>query len=304
MKKITIAKKSPLKIFDTYRERVNTKLKAYLSSIFSVSNQQSELNNVMSYSVLAGGKRFRPILTYTTASLYDTDLEKADASACAIELIHIYSLIHDDLPVMDDDDMRHNQPSCHKTFGEAQAILAGDGLQALAFEVLSRDESIQPAVRIELLKVLAISAYEMADGQSIDLSVVNKIVDIELLNQMHQKKTGSLISCAVKFGALLNTNIDSKDIDILDSYSNNIGLGLSEFKMMCLMYRVLRKFWESVKILIQVKDKPTYPAILGLDKSIRIYKDLYKEAMEEISALSVNEKPLRELTEKLMQRDF
>ena len=224
MKKITIAKKSPLKIFDTYRERVNTKLKAYLSSICSESNQQSELKNVMSYSVLAGGKRFRPILTYTTASLYDIDLVKADASACAIELIHIYSLIHDDLPVMDDDDMRHNQPSCHKTFGEAQAILAGDGLQALAFEVLSRDESIEPDIRIELLKVLAISAYEMAEGQSIDLSVVSKKVDIELLNQMHQKKTGSLISCAVKFGALLNTNIDSKDIDILDSYSNNIGL--------------------------------------------------------------------------------
>ena len=228
MKKITTAKKSPLKIFDTYRERVNSLLELYLSSISSESSQQSELNNVMSYSVLAGGKRFRPILTYTTASLYDIDLVKADASACAIELIHIYSLIHDDLPVMDDDDMRHNQPSCHKAFGEAQAILAGDGLQALAFEVLTRDESIEPNIRIELLKLLAISAYEMAEGQSIDLSVVSKTVDIELLNQMHQKKTGSLISCAVKFGALLNANIDSKDIDILDFYSNNVGLSLSD----------------------------------------------------------------------------
>ena len=160
----------------------------------------------MSYSVLAGGKRFRPILTYTTASLYDIDLIKVDACACAIELIHIYSLIHDDLPAMDNDDMRHNQPSSHKTFGEAQAILAGDGIQALAFEVLSRDESIEPGIRIELLKLLAISAYEMADGQSIDLSVVTKKVDIEFLNNMHKKKTGSLISCAVKFGALINNN--------------------------------------------------------------------------------------------------
>ena len=109
----------------------------------------------MSYSVLAGGKRFRPILTYTTASLYDIDLVKADASACAIELIHIYSLIHDDLPAMDNDDMRHNQPSCHKAFGEAQAILAGDGLQALAFEVLSRDESIEPNIRIEVIKTIS-----------------------------------------------------------------------------------------------------------------------------------------------------
>ena len=303
MKKITIAKKSPLKIFDTYRERVNTKLKAYLSSTYSASNQQSELNNVMSYSVLAGGKRFRPILTYTTTSLYDIDLAKADASACAIEFIHIYSLIHDDLPAMDDDDMRHNQPSSHKTFGEAQAILAGDGLQALAFEVLSRDELIAPDIRIELLKILSISAYKMAEGQSIDLSVVSKTVDIELLKQMHQKKTGSLINCAVKFGALLNTNIDSKDIDILDSYSNNIGLAYQiqdDVLDVSSTEEVLGKRQNSDS----VKDKPTYPTILGLDKSIRVYKDLYKEAMEEISGLSVNEETLRKLTEKLMERDF
>ena len=303
MKKITIEKKNPLKIFDTYRERVNTKLKAYLSLIGSESNQQSELKNVMSYSVLAGGKRFRPILTYTTASLYDIDLVKADASACAIELIHIYSLIHDDLPVMDDDDMRHNQPSCHKTFGEAQAILAGDGLQALAFEVLSRDELIEPDIRIELLKVLAISSYEMAEGQSIDLSVVAKNVDIELLNQMNQKKTGSLISCAVKFGALLNTNIDSKDIDILDSYSNNIGLAYQvqdDVLDLSSTEEILGKRQNSDL----GKGKPTYPAILGLDESIRVYKDLYKEAMEELSGLSVNVETLRKLTEKLMQRAF
>ena len=303
MKKITIAKKSPLKIFDTYRERVNTKLKAYLSSTYSASNQQSELNNVMSYSVLAGGKRFRPILTYTTTSLYDIDLAKADASACAIEFIHIYSLIHDDLPAMDDDDMRHNQPSSHKAFGEAQAILAGDGLQALAFEVLSRDESIEPDIRIELLKVLSNSAYKMAEGQSIDLSIATKTVDIELLNQMHQKKTGSLISCAVKFGALLNTNIDSKDIDILDSYSNNIGLAYQiqdDVLDVSGTEEVMGKRQNSDSI----NYKPTYPVILGLDKSIRVYKDLYKEAMEEISGLSVNEETLRKLTEKLMQRAF
>ena len=303
MKKITTAKKSPLKIFDTYRERVNSQLEAYLSSICSESSQQSELNNVMSYSVFPGGKRFRPILTYTTASLYNIDLVKADSSACAIELIHIYSLIHDDLPVMDDDDIRHNQPSCHKAFGEAQAILAGDSLQALAFEVLSRDESIEPSIRIELIKLLAISAYEMAEGQSIDLSVVSKTLDIELLNQMHQKKTGSLISCAVKFGAFLNTNIDSKDINILDSYSNNIGLAYQiqdDVLDVSSTEEVLGKRQNSDS----VKNKPTYPAILGLDESIKVYQHLYKKSIDEISSLSVNEKPLRKLTEKLMKRDF
>ena len=301
MKKTTTAKKSPLKIFDTYRERVNSKLEAYLSSICSNNYLQSELNNVMSYSVFAGGKRFRPILTYTTASLYDIDLIKADACACAIELIHVYSLIHDDLPAMDNDDMRHNQPSSHKTFGEAQAILAGDGLQALAFEILIRDESIEPVIRIELLKLLAISAYEMADGQSIDLSVVSKKVDIEFLNNMYKKKTGSLISCAVKFGALYNNN--SKDSDILDSYSNNIGLAYQvqdDVLDISSTEKVLGKRQNSDL----EKGKPTYPTILGLDESIRIYKDLYKEAMDEISDLSVNAEPLRKLTEKLMQRAF
>ena len=303
MKKITTAKKNPLKIFDTYRERVNSRLEAYLSSICSESFQQSELNNVMSYSVLASGKRFRPILTYTTASLYNINLSKADASACAVELIHIYSLIHDDLPAMDDDDMRHNQPSCHKAFGEAQAILAGDGLQALAFGVLTRDNSIEPNIRIELLKLLAISAYDMAEGQSIDLSVVSKKVDIELLNEMHQKKTGSLISCAVKFGALLNTKIDSKDSDILDSYSKKIGLAYQiqdDVLDLLSTEEVLGKRQNSDL----VNDKPTYPAILGLDESIKVYQHLYKKSIAEISSLSVNEKPLRKLTEKLMKRNF
>jgi len=289
-------------IFNTYRERVNSQLESYLGSIYSESHKQSELKKVMSYSVLAGGKRFRPILTYTTASLYDIDLVQADACACAIELIHVYSLIHDDLPAMDDDDMRHNQPSSHVVFGEAQAILAGDGLQALAFKVLAREELIEPAIRIELLKLLAISAYEMADGQSIDLSVVLKKVDIELLNNMYKKKTGSLISCAVKFGTLIN-NINPKDSDILDSYSNNIGLAYQiqdDVLDISSAEEVLGKHQNSDL----VKDKPTYPAILGLDESIKVYQDLYKKAIDEISSLSVNDKPLRKLTEKLMQRDF
>ena len=290
-------------IFDNYRKRVNSQLENYLNSIGSESNIHSELKNVMSYSVLASGKRFRPILTYTTASLYDIDLVKVDTSACAIELIHIYSLIHDDLPVMDDDDMRHNQPSCHKVFGEAQAILAGDGLQALAFEVLSKDESIEHNIRIKLLKLLAISAYEMAEGQSIDLSVVSKSVDIEILNQMHQKKTGSLISCAVKLGALLNANIDSKDIDILDSYAHNIGLAYQvqdDVLDLSTTEEILGKHQNSDLR----KGKPTYPAILGFDKSIRVYRDLYEAGMDEISGLSVNEDALKKLTEKLMKRDF
>ena len=176
-----------MKIHDQYRERVNSYLNIYLSSIPSSSNSNIELKNIMKYSVLAGGKRFRPILTYTVASLYDSEIEKADSSASAIELIHIYSLIHDDLPAMDDDDIRHNQPANHKVFGEAQAILAGDGLQALAFSLISNDPLINADTKIKLLELMAKSSYAMAEGQSIDLSVVSKKVDLNILNKMHQK---------------------------------------------------------------------------------------------------------------------
>ena len=296
-------KKSPLEILDIYRERINTQLEFHLSSNFIEESSKSDLASIMKYSVLAGGKRFRPILTYTIASLFGIKLEKVDKSACAIELIHIYSLIHDDLPAMDDDDIRHNQPSSHKVFGEAQAILAGDALQALAFKVISSDELLDSNVKVSLLNLLAISSYEMADGQSIDLSIVSKEVDILLLNSMHKKKTGALINCAVNFGVLLNPNIRQEDSKILSNFASKIGLA----------YQVqddVLDITTSVDILGKrqnsdaIKRKPSYPSILGLDESIKIYKQLYKEALEEISKLSVNEEQLRDLTKKLMQRSF
>ena len=177
----------------------------------------------MKYSALASGKRFRPILTYTVASLYDVTIEKVDSCACAIELIHIYSLIHDDLPSMDDDDIRHNQPTSHKDYGEAQAILAGDALQALAFQVISNDQLLNYETKVKLLGLLSESSYMMAEGQSIDLSIVSQNVELDLLNDMHKKKTGALLDCAINFGALLN-NTSDKDLSILESFSSNIGL--------------------------------------------------------------------------------
>ena len=142
----------------------------------------------------------------------------------------------------------------------------------------------------------------MADGQSIDISVVSKKVDIEFLNNMYKKKTGSLINCAIKFGALHN-NIDSKDSDILDSYSSNIGLAYQVQDDVLDISSTEEVLGKSQNSDLE-QGKPTYATILGLDESIRIYKNLYKEAMDEISELSVNEEPLRKLTEKLMQRDF
>jgi geranylgeranyl pyrophosphate synthase len=302
VKVTTITKKNLLKIHDQYRERVNSYLNIYLSSIPSSSNSIVELKDIMKYSALAGGKRFRPILTYTVASLFDSDIEKADSSACAIELIHIYSLIHDDLPSMDDDDIRHNQPSNHKVFGEAQAILAGDGLQALAFSLISNDPLIGVDIKIKLLELMASSSYAMAEGQSIDLSVVSKKVDLNILNQMHQKKTGALLNCSIKFGAILH-HASENDLSILESFASHLGLAYQiqdDVLDVTTSDEVLGKRQNSDSI----KNKPSYPSIIGLDESIKTFENLYQCALDELPQLSVDSDQLAQLTMRLMNRAF
>ena len=291
-----------MKIHDQYRERVNSYLDSFLSSIPSSPNSDIELRDVMKYSVLAGGKRFRPILTYTVASLYDSEIEKADSCASAIELIHIYSLIHDDLPAMDNDDIRHNQPSNHKVFGEAQAILAGDGLQALAFSLISNDPLINADTKIKLLELMAKSSYAMAEGQSIDLSVVSKKVDLNILNKMHQKKTGALLNCSIKFGALLH-NASENDLSILESFASHLGLAYQiqdDVLDVTTSDEVLGKRQNSDA----VKNKPSYPSIIGLNESIKTFENLYQNAQEELSHLSVDSGPLSILTTRLMNRSY
>ena len=295
-------KKNPLEIHEFYRERVNSQLNLFLSSIQSTHVFKNSLKDVMKYSALAGGKRFRPILTYTVSSLYDEEIEKVDSSACAIELIHIYSLIHDDLPAMDDDDIRHNQPTSHKVFGEAQAILAGDGLQALAFQVICNDPLLDSGTKIKLLSSLSESSYAMAEGQSIDLSIVSQNVDLDLLNNMHTQKTGALLGCAIKFGALLNDAHD-QDLMVLDSFSKNIGLAYQvqdDVLDVTTPDEILGKRQNSDSN----KNKPSYPAIIGVDESIKKFKDLYQEALDEISSLSVDAEPLRKITSELMTRSY
>ncbi|MBA5247922.1 MAG: polyprenyl synthetase family protein [Gammaproteobacteria bacterium] len=278
-----------------YTERVNQHLDKYLSN-------QGSLTEAMRYSVLSGGKRFRPILTYTVADTFDTPLDLADSSACAVELIHAYSLIHDDLPAMDDDDIRHNQPACHKQFGEAQAILAGDGLQALAFEVLVSDQQLTSEVRIKALQTLTHAAFEMAEGQSIDLSIVSKVIDIETLKGMHQKKTGALLSCAVRLGVLV-ADCSEDDAKVLNRFSKHIGLAYQiqdDVLDVLTPEAVLGKKQNSDA----EKNKPTYPSLLGLKKSKFKYENLYQQGLSDLEKLSVNAMQLQTLTQKLQHRTF
>ncbi len=282
--------------FECYQSRVNQQLDQYLQN-------NNALTEAMRYSVLVGGKRFRAILTYTTGQLFSTDLDFLDSSACAIELIHAYSLIHDDLPAMDDDEIRHNQPASHKAFGEAHAILAGDALQSLAFDILARDSHIEADVRIRLIKALTSAAFDMAEGQAIDLSVVGKKITVEDLAKMHRKKTGALLTCAVEMGALLSSDCKQKDKKRLLSFAQAIGLAYQiqdDVLDIESPSEVLGKKQNSDS----EKGKPTYPGLIGLEESKKSFMDLYQEALGYLKDLSVDAEPMIKLTNKLMQRQF
>jgi len=281
--------------FDHYVTRVNTRLDQYLTT-------QGQLTEAMRYSVLAGGKRFRPILSYCVADMFGSSLNLVDSSSCAVELIHAYSLIHDDLPAMDDDDIRHNQPSCHKRFDEAQAILAGDGLQALAFEVLVNDPLLDNQVKIDLLSSLTHAAFEMAEGQAIDLSIVDQTVSIDLLERMHRKKTGELLSCAVDLGAIV-AQCSEQDRTTLKVFSQAIGLAYQiqdDVLDVEAPVGILGKQQHSDS----EKNKPTYPAIIGLQESKDAYQALYLQANDCLSDLSMDAQALQRLIKKLQTREF
>src|SRR5580692_7195992 len=166
----------------------------------------TRLHEAMRYSVLGGGKRIRPALVFATGRTLGLDDDQVEAAACAIELVHVYSLVHDDLPAMDDDDLRRGRPTCHRAYDEATAILVGDALQALGFEVLASEpmDGVSAAVRLEMLRVLAraIGTAGMAGGQAVDLAAVGHQLSIAAVENMHRRKTGALIECSVLLGAL------------------------------------------------------------------------------------------------------
>jgi len=278
-----------------YLNRVNSNLDLLLSD-------NNALSEVMRYSSLTSGKRFRPILTYAVADSFGVELNFADSSACAVELIHIYSLIHDDLPAMDDDDMRHNQPSCHKKFGQAQAILAGDALQARAFEIIANDEKLESDTKVKLIQILSNAAFEMAEGQSIDLSIVAKTVDIETLKLMHSKKTGALLKSSVELGAVVS-GCSKKDLAILQDFAKDLGLAY-QIQDDVLDIETPEELLGKKQNSDAEKNKPTYPKIIGLQESKGQFKDLYDKALNRLDMLSVDAKILKQLTQKLADREF
>ncbi len=265
-----------------------------------------KLHQAMRYCVLGGGKRMRPMLTYATGKALGIDENTLDGPACAVEFIHVYSLIHDDLPAMDDDDLRRGKPTCHIAYDEATAILTGDALQALAFEVLANDPSIAatPQARLNMITTLtkASGSQGMVGGQAIDLDSVGKKITLPELEIMHIHKTGALIRASVNMAALCKADIDSDLAKKLDHYAKCIGLSfqvkddiLDEESDTATLGKTQGKDKDN--------DKPTYPALLGLEAAKEKARDLHEQAIESLSDFGAEADLLRDLSLYIIERN-
>lgn len=289
-----------------YQKRCQSRVDAALDELFQAPRDELErLYQAMRYSVMNGGKRVRPLLVYAACEALQGDIERADGAACAVELIHAYSLVHDDLPAMDDDDLRRGQPTTHKAFDEATAILAGDGLQSLAFEVLAdrRRNPQDPEVRLQMLSALggAAGPAGMVGGQAIDLGSVGQKLDREALETMHRHKTGALIEASVLLGALASGKADDLSLKALLQYARAIGLAF-QVQDDILDVESDTATLGKTQGKDEAHDKPTYPSLLGLDAAKDYALELRDQALHVLRAFGNSAEPLRELARYIVER--
>jgi farnesyl diphosphate synthase len=265
-----------------------------------------KLHQAMRYSALDGGKRMRPMLTYCTGKLLGISNEVLDGPACAVELIHVYSLIHDDLPAMDDDDLRRGKATCHIAFDEATAILTGDALQALAFEILAKDPTlnIDPSQRLKMIITLtkASGSVGMVGGQAIDLESVGTKLTLPELENMHIHKTGALIRASVNMAALAKSDLDPTIAKKLDHYAKCIGLSF-QVKDDILDEESDTATLGKTQGKDQDNNKPTYPALLGLAGAKEKAQELHDQAIDCLSSFGSEADLLRDLSLYIIQRD-
>lgn len=265
------------------------------------------LHEALRYSVLGGGKRVRPVLVYATGSVLGLSETLLDAPACAIELIHAYSLVHDDLPAMDNDDFRRGRPTCHKAFDEATAILVGDALQVLAFQILSRDPAAptDPATRLRLIDILAVASGTsgMAGGQALDLAAQGRLLSIEDVEEMHARKTGALIRASVLMAAAC-ADVSQSVRERLELFATRIGLAF-QIQDDLLDVEGDPKLLGKPVGADKEHAKPTYPAVVGIPAAKRRLAELHAEAMAAIEPLGRRRSALLgEVSDWLLRRKF
>jgi len=285
-----------------YRSRINS----FLEKILPAANiVPAELHQAIRYVVLGSGKRLRAALIYATGEALGAKLDELDAVAAAVELMHSYSLVHDDLPAMDNDDLRHGKPTCHKAFNEAIAILTGDALQALAFEVLSNANTITADVRVKMITVLAnaVGSMEMVGGQVLDLVAEGKQINIQELEAIHTRKTGALIAASVQLGALAAGCDDIKQLKNLELFAQAIGLAFQ-------VQDDIIDIESSTETLGKqqgadlAKNKATYPALLGIAATKEKVNNLYQQALQHLAKAELAESYLKHLAVFIVQRSY
>lgn len=287
-----------------YQARVEAALERWLPP---AQTHPARLHEAMRYAVLGGGKRMRPMLVYATGDALRLSRQALDAPACAVELIHCYSLVHDDLPAMDDDDLRRGRPTCHRAYDEVTAILVGDALQSLAFRVLSHGadgEAEFAQRRLRMIDVLSLAAGSrgMAGGQSLDHEAVGRQLSVPELEDMHIHKTGALIRASVMLGALADTTLSKACTERLDHYAKCIGLAFQ------IQDDILDVTGEEARLgKSQGADarlnKPTYPALLGLSEARDFAHQLCQDALASLQDFGPEADCLRGVAEYIVARD-
>jgi farnesyl diphosphate synthase len=288
--------------FETHRNRFISVLEQILAKKPRLAG---ELFDSMAYTLLGGGKRLRPLLVYAVGQAFQANLADLDKIAASLEMIHIYSLIHDDLPALDNDDLRHGRPSCHIQFGEDIAIICGDALQSLAFEVLSQPLLKVDAERqIQLIQCLskAIGDEGMAGGQILDLLAENKKINLTELETIHRLKTGALINAAIEMGAMAG-NINTEELAKLKQFSHHMGLMFQIHDDVLDITSSTEKLGKPQGSDI-ANEKSTYPSLLGLDKAVELAWKHYHLALDLLNSIDHRDLSiLKEITEFMIQRD-
>jgi farnesyl diphosphate synthase len=285
-----------------YQKRVELALDARLPP---ARRTPARLHEAMRYVTLDGGKRVRASLVYASGEAVGAEDSALDTPACAVELIHAYSLVHDDLPSMDDDALRRGKPTCHIAFDEATALLAGDALQSLAFEILAEDRALTVSAerRAQMITLLAQAAGSigMAGGQAIDLASAGKAVTIEQLEEMYARKTGSLIRASVLLGAYAQAGFGADIQQALEEYSRAVGLAFQITDDILDVEGNAETLGKNPGVDM-ARSKPTYPQLLGLSEAKVRAKRLHTQALESLAPLGDNGRTLAELAGFIIER--